>query len=397
MNKLLLILGIYISCLSCKENTPDTLPNKIKVSDLSSIGLFDADTSTMQVLKLEKPSGIKFETIVEDYYYLPLETTPNSLIGQYRNIELYKNYIYIQDVETKLLYIFDKKGKFISSLGQRGNGPDDLLHLTTFTIDRNKKEVIVYDSFKQEFFFYTLEGNFKRRTATPIRFENNNFGIDQYGQMIVASISSNNPELKEFDGSSLFILDSTLNILKASTLQNIHASNNYAPSLLLRNNNQIAYMSNYTSDFFVACQHGVELKYKFDLSAFENALNKEKLSILIDKPEELLPYYFSSAHILPPIFFTEKHLFFKVQTANATSTMYCYYNKHSNQTISFSDLDNVICNNGLIFSSVVTAHNDYFVGYVTPELLIDHKELTGKFAEEVSFDDNAILVFFKLK
>lgn len=242
MNKLLLILGIYISCLSCKENTPDTLPNKIKVSDLSSIGLFDADTSTMQVLKLEKPSGIKFETIVEDYYYLPLETTPNSLIGQYRNIELYKNYIYIQDVETKLLYIFDKKGKFISSLGQRGNGPDDLLHLTTFTIDRNKKEVIVYDSFKQEFFFYTLEGNFKRRTATPIRFENNNFGIDQYGQMIVASISSNNPELKEFDGSSLFILDSTLNILKASTLQNIHASNNYAPSLLLRN--KILYLTN---------------------------------------------------------------------------------------------------------------------------------------------------------
>lgn len=397
MNKLLLILGVYISCLSCKENTPNTLPDKIKISDLSSIKIFDTDTSAMQVLQLAKPNGTKFDAIVEDYYYLPLETTTNSLIGQYRDIELYDNYIYIQDVETKLLYIFDKDGKFLSNLGQRGNGPDDLLHLTTFTIDRNKKDVIVYDSFKKEFFFYTLEGSFKRRTATPIRFENKNFGIDQYGQMIVASISSNNPELKEFDSSSLFFLDSTLNITRASTLQYIHAANHYAPNLLLRNNDHIAFMSNYTSDFFVMNQHGAQLNYKFDISAFDNALDKEKLSTLIDKPNELLPYYFSSAHILPPILFTDKQLFFKLQTENATGTLYCYYNKQSNNIVSFPDLDNIMSDNGLIFSSVVTAHNDYFVGYVTPELLINYKDRIGKFAEQINFDDNAILVFFKLK
>lgn len=397
MNKLLLILGVFTSILSCKENKINTLPDKIKVSDLSSISNFDVDTSATQVLQIEKPNGTKFDAIVEDYYYLPLETTTNSLIGQYRDIELFEDYIYVQDVETKLLYIFDKEGLFIRSLGQRGNGPDDLLHLTTFTIDRNKKEVVIYDSFKQEFFYYSLQGSFKRRSTTPIRFENKNFGIDQYGQMIVASLSYNNPELERFDGSSLFYLDTTLNITKASTLQCLQPSNHYAPNLVLRNNDQIAYMSNYTSDFYIITQHEVQLKYKFDISTFDNALDLKKLSTLIDNPDELLPYYFSTSHILPPIFFTDKQLFFKLQTVNAMGTIYCYYNKQLNKIISFPDLDNIMGDNGLIFSSVVTTHNDYFVGYVTPQLLIDHKELVGKFAEQINFDDNAILVFFKLK
>ncbi len=111
--------------------------------------------------------SLPLSTIGKKIEYIPLETTPNSLLGSLNgigldlaNIEFSDSFIFISDGE-KLLQ-FDRSGKFIKQIGSIGRGPGQYLQPYDFCIDeKNMKIYILNGSSVMEFNF---NGEFKKST-----------------------------------------------------------------------------------------------------------------------------------------------------------------------------------------------------------------------------------------
>ncbi|MDO4181618.1 MAG: DUF4934 domain-containing protein [Bacteroidales bacterium] len=72
----------------------------------------------------EQPTELKVSQLGKNIRYVPLETTDSSLIGGSPIVQILKDKILITTDKRSLL--FDKaSGKFLRSIGQKGNGPKD--------------------------------------------------------------------------------------------------------------------------------------------------------------------------------------------------------------------------------------------------------------------------------
>lgn len=76
--------------------------------------------------------------INSDVKYIPLETTPSSLIASIDKF-LYNDtgLLYILDKEQGSILIFNKEGKFVSSIKKSGEGPGEYVKLIDMDVDKN--------------------------------------------------------------------------------------------------------------------------------------------------------------------------------------------------------------------------------------------------------------------
>ena len=90
---------------------------------------------------------------IADTTIIPLETTEECLLGQISEIYNVDSEWYILTHENNVLK-FDKSGKYISSIGKRGNGPGEFLRINAmaindgkiYLIEGNQQKVCVYDT-----------------------------------------------------------------------------------------------------------------------------------------------------------------------------------------------------------------------------------------------------------
>jgi len=98
------------------------------------------------VYKITKTSDEFFQWngIIENIESIPLETRNNSLIGQLTKGVIDKSGIYLLDFKNQCLLNFDKRGKFIRKIGQRGKGPNEFLEVRDFCISNNNLYTLDY-------------------------------------------------------------------------------------------------------------------------------------------------------------------------------------------------------------------------------------------------------------
>ena len=73
---------------------------------------------------------------VENVEYIPLETTDNSLLGSVGKVLFRNNCFYVLDKMSGGVYVFDRMGKFLSSIVKPGEGPDEYIELMDMDVDR---------------------------------------------------------------------------------------------------------------------------------------------------------------------------------------------------------------------------------------------------------------------
>lgn len=73
---------------------------------------------------------------VENVEYIPLETTDNSLLGSVGKVLFRNNCFYVLDKMSGGVYVFDRMGKFLSSIVKPGEGPDEYVELMDMDVDR---------------------------------------------------------------------------------------------------------------------------------------------------------------------------------------------------------------------------------------------------------------------
>lgn len=90
---------------------------------------------------LNKTKSVLISNIGKKLEYIPLETTPKSLIKRIYEIRFSGPYIFINDME-KILQ-FSKDGKFVRQVGANGRGPGEYIHVISFCIDEIQKRIMI--------------------------------------------------------------------------------------------------------------------------------------------------------------------------------------------------------------------------------------------------------------
>ena len=144
---LFLMISLYIFLISCAYQS-----NKIIESKGNSLYVLpqknEVKTTDETLLYSSLYKGIK--TIL-------LETNQSCLIGSVSKMRVYDNYILILDRNmAKSLFVFDKEGHFIRTIGSIGQGPGEFVRPYDFTIDKENQTVYVLDGDSQRILKYDI-------------------------------------------------------------------------------------------------------------------------------------------------------------------------------------------------------------------------------------------------
>lgn len=199
-----------------------------------------------------KQSGV----INSDVKYIPLETTPSSLIASIDKFLYNDNtgLLYILDKEQGCILVFNKEGKFVSSIKKSGEGPGEYVKLIDMDVDKNGN-IYVADNERMQIIMYE-KGNVEHYKMIQMNehFEefcclNDHLFVlrDVYGpkrrKMKLALFDSNNMKIKPLLTDTQKEIDE-LSILKCSK--------NY----LYRSNNHIYYNDRYTPMIYSIDKNG---------------------------------------------------------------------------------------------------------------------------------------------
>lgn len=139
--KTLFILVLLFSFTGCKNenknNASITIP--IEKGSIQPMSLFD---------------------YIDSVKYIPLETQNENLINHLTKVFFVDDKIVIVDGEEMQVLFFDKDGRYLYKINERGEGPEEYVVLHTVMVD-NEKNVIIYDSRGgHKLLYYNIEGKF---------------------------------------------------------------------------------------------------------------------------------------------------------------------------------------------------------------------------------------------
>ncbi len=130
------------------------------------------NNSNLIVLDLAKAisrqEDVPLSMLLENIIYVPLETTPQSIIGSNARYEITNEYIVVRNFSPIFqILLFDRKtGKFIKEIGRFGRGPDEYLRFSFIPFDPEKKVLYAVNSMRQ-LLVYDLSGNCVKIIKTP--------------------------------------------------------------------------------------------------------------------------------------------------------------------------------------------------------------------------------------
>ncbi len=171
--ELLLILSMVF--ISCKEN------QKLKFYNRKFEGIH-TNTGNARHLKEEKSKIITYhipetaiefplDSILEPVLFIPLETTPEVMIGDVSGLFFLEQYIIVVDKSlSKGVFIFDQDGKFLRKVSGYGSGADEYGEITDVTIDEDNNLIIILDNERSKLFYYNLEGKLVTSRNAGLRF-----------------------------------------------------------------------------------------------------------------------------------------------------------------------------------------------------------------------------------
>jgi hypothetical protein len=106
---------------------------------------------------------IMLSTIASDIQYIPLETTDNSLLSKSYDVRYMGDEILAGSEGN--FYHFDKNGKFMNVIGQKGNGPGEYNYGMFYFLDNDRKYMYIYEF--NYMLCYTYDGRFVRKLQAP--------------------------------------------------------------------------------------------------------------------------------------------------------------------------------------------------------------------------------------
>ena len=87
--------------------------------------------------------------IIKKINFIPLETNDQCLLSGISKIIAHDNKWFIMDSGfARMIYVFNKKGKYLYSIGNYGRGPGEFIRLADFTINKAEEKLLILDNWK---------------------------------------------------------------------------------------------------------------------------------------------------------------------------------------------------------------------------------------------------------
>jgi hypothetical protein len=132
---------------------------------LTSLGVCPQNSLTkISIDPKSRPKGeLQLSDLVESVEYIPLETNDNILVGDIAMFDVSKNHIAVRCNNTGIIYLFKRDGRFVSKIGNVGNGPGEYTrYVDAVFIEEDRHQVIVHVRYPgHRFLQYDLSGKFK--------------------------------------------------------------------------------------------------------------------------------------------------------------------------------------------------------------------------------------------
>ena len=115
-------------------------------------------------LNIEYPEKSIDVNEIADVNYIPLETMDSSLIAYPAYIAMSDKYIVIGDAKLYKIFLFDKNGKYLRTIGEKGEGPEEYDAFYAFDVDFYNEEVFLYKlGNPQQMWVYSFKGTLLRK------------------------------------------------------------------------------------------------------------------------------------------------------------------------------------------------------------------------------------------
>lgn len=397
-----LISLCVVSFLTCCHNNNST--NFVQ-QDLSHIKKDNIKEEETEIIFVNKPTQdqIKASNIIEEFQYIPLEMSDESMFAYCTDLEIYKNHIYLMDrITAEAVFIYDMNGKLVKRLGDKGGAPHEFAMLKGMAIDKNKDQLVLYDNRKRKMVYFSLLGDFIKSENVNFRFTGQ-FGILPSGNIVSAtSKSDRNYHLNELTDYRLLYTDTTGMITRAFYKHDDNENLPIAFSSFFLHNDDNLYYPAFMNQICNVSDTSVCIKYLFDYKDF-TPIDPERISDF-QNYDEFSDYRYTTTWLFPLFAENNTHLFFK--TNDKKEEFLTFYDKKNKNMISFKTM--LFDTDFAINFSPVYSYGDYFIALADPALLISMKnymienkypipEKTKPFFEKIKEDDNSALVLFKIK
>ena len=196
MKYISLLLIVCIAFCSCKESKQNY--TNIKTSTINYVNC-----------NIKPLDEIPLELLGEKEYVL-LDNNPDCFLNFISKVITNNNYIFILDPNLYKIAVFDNKGKAITTIGKRGQGPEEYLSITDFSID-NTGNIYFIDGVLDELFIFDRNFKFKERKKLP--FEADILHVLDNGNILWGLCSWNEKACK---GMKTALTDEHLNIIHSA-------------------------------------------------------------------------------------------------------------------------------------------------------------------------------------
>lgn len=227
-------------------------------------------TEVKTLIYKESLGALKDTTFFKSAVMLPLETNDSSLIGNTQRIYKAEDNLFILNAYFNKIVIYNKDGKFINSIHNKGNGPKEYIDLGDICVDNRNKELIVLCTRPSKLQFYSYEGKFLREKDLG---DNYYAHIGTDGKYIYLHDGSNINQSKE-----IAIYDRELNHL-GDTLE-------YANTF---KNNEIGTVNHFGSGHCMTQDSSIHFTKEFDNIIYEAKNGKVYPKYILDFKEHTLP------------------------------------------------------------------------------------------------------------
>lgn len=127
----------------------------------------NVDSGSPKVLQVElEPSTPSYKDLFSRVEVIQLESDPQSLIGYIDRTVCIGDSIVIFDMSRFAILLFSPDGKFLNSIGQRGDGPEDYLMCYDVAYDRSNQSVSVLEP-RGILNEYSTDGRFLTKLQLP--------------------------------------------------------------------------------------------------------------------------------------------------------------------------------------------------------------------------------------
>lgn len=187
--------------------------------NITNTEIYSGECLTINIDTVQKVEKEFFSSIFKNVGCIVLETTDYSLLSRVDKIAFLSNYLYVLEV-GRGLFQFDKSGKFIRMIGDKGIGPGEYMTPADLTVDAVNEKLYLLDSQSQSVLKYDINGEYE----SSVKLENSKT-VSHYIQYFDGNLYTN---LYSFDSSGDNYLLSKIDINTGSRTSSFLRASQYS-------------------------------------------------------------------------------------------------------------------------------------------------------------------------